>query len=154
MHLSIYFYKCFTIASILILQGCAGILFTDEKLTKKYQHIASSQDIQVYYNLGTDKLPAAVRNISNSFMTNLNVALECYKKDVKITDIQVLSNLKTYYFKELVFNVDVNSCDSVSIKYVYYPVHDAGFAFEDRNNLNFIANTIPSTSIEGAIVIK
>lgn len=137
----------------LALTGCAGNLFGSSNLSEKYDSYRGNSDIEIYYNTEGKYMPSAIRNVSNTFMTNLNIAIECVKKDETLTSIHSLSNLKTYFYKELIFPVDYSSCSSVILKYIYYPQADAGFAFEDRRDY-FNSSIAPSIPVEDEIVLK
>lgn len=136
-----------------IFTGCAGSLFGSNNLSDKYDSYRGNSDIEIYYNTDNNYMPAAIRNVSNTFMTNLNIAIECIKTTETLTSIHSLSNLKTYFYKELIFPVDYSSCNSIVLKYIYYPQADAGFAFEDRRDY-FNYSAAPSIPVEDEIVLK
>ena len=111
-------------------------------------------DISVYYNTEGGYISSAIKNVSNTFMTNLNMSMECeYDNGDIITDIHSLSNLKTYFYKNVVFQIDYEKCKSLVLKYIYYPQEDGGFMYTDRFGSYPIpvSNDIP---VDGALVIK
>ena len=122
--------------------GCSGTLFGYDNLDGLYKNNINNMDISVYYNIVDSCISAAVKNVSSTFMTNLNISMECeYNNGDIITDIHSLSNLKTYFYKNVVFQID------------YYPQEDGGFMYTDRFGSYPVpvSNDIP---VDGALVIK
>lgn len=139
---------------ILIITGCSGTLFGYDELDSLYKSNISNVDISVYYNTVDGHITAAVKNISSTFMTNLNMSMECeYDNGDIITDIHSLSNLKTYFYKNVVFQIDYDKCKSLILKYIYYPQEDGGFMYTDRFGTYPmpVENNIP---VDGALIIK
>lgn len=137
-----------------IFTGCSGTLFGYNNLDSLYKNSTGNMDISVYYNTTDGYISAAVKNVSSTFMTNLNMSMECeYDNGDIITDIHSLSNLKTYYYKNIVFQIDYAKCKNLVLKYVYYPQEDGGFMYTDRFGSYPIpvSNDIP---IDGVLVIK
>lgn len=134
--------------------GCSGTLFGYDNLDGLYKNNINNMDISVYYNIVDSCISAAVKNVSSTFMTNLNISMECeYNNGDIITDIHSLSNLKTYFYKNVVFQIDYEKCKSLVLKYVYYPQEDGGFMYTDRFGSYPVpvSNDIP---VDGALVIK
>lgn len=134
--------------------GCSGTLFGYDNLDGLYKNNINNMDISVYYNIIDGCISAAVKNVSSTFMTNLNISMECeYNNGDIITDIHSLSNLKTYFYKNVVFQIDYEKCKSLVLKYVYYPQEDGGFMYTDRFGSYPVpvSNDIP---VDGALVIK
>lgn len=134
--------------------GCSGTLFGYDNLDGLYKNNINNMDISVYYNIVDGCISAAVKNVSSTFMTNLNISMECeYNNGDIITDIHSLSNLKTYFYKNIVFQIDYEKCKSLVLKYVYYPQEDGGFMYTDRFGSYPVpvSNDIP---VDGALVIK
>lgn len=139
---------------IALVAGCSGTLTGSSKLDNMYENSIGNRDINMYYNIIDGYIEAAVQNMSSTFMTNLNMALECeYDSGDVITDIRSLSNLKTYFYKNTVFGIDYKKCKSLVLKYIYYPQQDGGFMFTDRfgSYPMPVENDIP---VEGVLVIK
>lgn len=138
----------------LIITGCSGALFGFHNLDKKYEEKTSNEDIEFYYTPAKTYMAATVRNVSSTFFSGLNMSLECvYDTGDTVTDMHSLSNLKTYYYKEVVFKVDYNRCNSVILYYTYYPQSDGGFVYRDK------FGTIPypeenNIPVDGVLVIK
>ncbi len=139
---------------ILIITGCSGTLFGYDELDSLYKNNISNVDISVYYNTVDGHITAVVKNVSSTFMTNLNMSMECeYDNGDIITDIHSLSNLKTYFYKNVVFQIDYDKCKSLILKYIYYPQEDGGFMYTDRFGTYPmpVENNIP---VDGALIIK
>lgn len=139
---------------ILIITGCSGTLFGYDELDSLYKNNISNVDISVYYNTVDGHITAAVKNVSSTFMTNLNMSMECeYDNGDIITDIHSLSNLKTYFYKNVVFQIDYDKCKSLILKYIYYPQEDGGFMYTDRFGTYPmpVENNIP---VDGALIIE
>lgn len=139
---------------VFIITGCSGTLIGYDNLDSLYKNNIISKDLSIYYNTSEGNITAAVKNISSTFMTNLNMSLECeYNNGDIITDIHSLSNLKTYFYKNVVFKIDYDKCKSLVLKYIYYPQEDGGFIFTDRfgSYAMPVENNIP---VEDVIVIK
>lgn len=146
--------KFFILLFVFIISGCSGALFGYNELYKQYKEKKSNDDFEVYYTANENHLAAAVRNISNTFITGLNMSMECtYENGDIITDINSLSNLKTYYYKEVIFKVDYSKCISILLYYTYYPQTDGGFMYRDK----FGAIPLPENNyipVDGVLVIK
>lgn len=139
---------------ISFITGCSGTLFGYDNLDGLYKNNISNMDISVYYNTEGGYISSAVKNVSSTFMTNLNMSMECeYDNGDIITDIHSISNLKTYFYKNVVFQIDYEKCKSLVLKYIYYPQEDGGFMYTDRfgSYPMPVANDIP---VDGALVIK
>ncbi len=139
---------------IFIITGCSGAFLGADNLKKQYKEKRSNGDIEFYYSPADKYMAAAIRNVSNTFFSGLNVSLECTEKNGDVyTDIYSLSNLKTYYYKELIFKVDYNKCISILLYYTYYPQSDGGFMYRDK----FGSIPVPeynNISVDGNLVIK
>lgn len=139
---------------ISFITGCSGTLFGYDNLDGLYKNSISNMDISVYYNTDGGYINSAVKNVSSTFMTNLNMSMECeYDNGDIITDIHSLSNLKTYFYKSVVFQIDYEKCKSLELKYIYYPQEDGGFMYTDRfgSYPMPVSNDIP---VDGVLVIK
>ncbi|MDE7315644.1 MAG: hypothetical protein K2N11_08090 [Mucispirillum sp.] len=139
---------------IFFITGCSGTLFGYDNLDSLYKNSINNMDISVYYNTVDGCISAAVKNVSSTFMTNLNISMECeYNNGYIVTDIHSLSSLKTYFYKNIVFQIDYEKCKSLVLKYIYYPQEDGGFMYADRFGSYPIpvSNDIP---VDGALVIK
>ena len=62
---------------LVFITGCSGTLFGFHNLDKKYEEEISNSDIELYYTTSTTYIAMAVRNISSTFFTGLNMSLEC-----------------------------------------------------------------------------
>lgn len=144
----------YIIILLFFITGCSGTLFGYDNLDSLYKNNISNRDISVYYNTEGGFITSAVKNVSSTFMTNLNMSMECeYDNGDIITDIHSLSNLKTYFYKNVVFQIDYEKCKSLVLKYIYYPQEDGGFIYTDRfgSYPMPVSNDIP---VEGAIKMK
>lgn len=144
----------YIIILLFFITGCSGTLFGYDNLDSLYKNNISNRDISVYYNTEGGFITSAVKNVSSTFMTNLNMSMECeYDNGDIITDIHSLSNLKTYFYKNVVFQIDYEKCKSLVLKYIYYPQEDGGFIYTDRfgSYPMLVSNDIP---VEGAIKMK
>lgn len=138
----------------ILLTGCSGTLIGYDNLDSLYKNNISNRDISIYYNTSDGYITTAIKNVSSTFMTNLNMSLECeYDNGNVITDIHSLSNLKTYFYKNIVFQIDYDKCKHILLKYVYYPQQDGGFMYIDRfgSYPMPIENDIP---VDGSLIIK
>lgn len=139
---------------ICVVTGCSGTLFGYDNLDSLYKNNIRNMDISVYYNTTDGYITSTVKNVSSTFMTNLNMSMECeYDNGDIITDIHSLSNLKAYFYKNVVFQIDYDKCKSLVLKYIYYPQEDGGFMYIDRFGSYPIpvSNDIP---VDGVLVIK
>ena len=139
---------------LFLITGCSGKLFGYDNLDSLYKNSIGNMDINVYYNTTDGYIAAAVKNVSSTFMTNLNMSMECEDENGDIiTDIHSLSSLKTYFYKNVVFNVDYNLCKNLVLKYIYYPQEDGGFMYTDRfgSYPMPVSNDIP---VDGVLTIK
>ncbi len=139
---------------ISFITGCSGTLFGYDNLDGLYKNNMSNIDISVYYNTDGGYINSAVKNVSSTFMTNLNMSMECeYDNGDIITDIHSLSNLKTYFYKNVVFQIDYEKCKSLVLKYIYYPQEDGGFMYTDRFS-SYPMPVLNDIPVDGALVIK
>ena len=96
---------------ICVVTGCSGTLFGYDNLDSLYKNNIRNMDISVYYNTTDGYITSTVKNVSSTFMTNLNMSMECeYNNGNIITDIHSLSNLKAYFYKNVVFQIDYDKC--------------------------------------------
>lgn len=138
----------------LFITGCSGAIFGFHNLDKQYKEKKSNNDIELYYTPAETYVAATIRNISNTFFSGLNISLECtYNTGETVTDIHSINNLKTYYYKEVIFKVDYNKCNSVVLYYTYYPQSDGSFIYRDKFGVVPYPeeNNIP---VDGVLVIK
>lgn len=139
---------------LVFITGCSGTLFGFHNLDKKYEEEISNSDIELYYTTSTTYIAMAVRNISSTFFTGLKMSLECvYESGDIITEMHSLNNLKTYYYKEVIFKIDYSKCSSIIFNYKYYPQSDGGFVYRDKfGSIPYPEeNNIP---VDGVLVIK
>ncbi len=139
---------------LIFLYSCSGTFFGIDNLSEKYTNHVLNNDFEIYYTPGKNYTEAAVRNVSSTFISGLNLSLECtYKNGDVITDIYSLNNLKTYYYKEIIFKVDYNKCISILLYYTYYPQSDGDFIYRDK----FGSIPVPENNnipVDGILVIK
>lgn len=139
---------------LVIFTGCSGALFGFSNLEKQYEKKISNEDIEFYYTPAKSYMAATVRNISSTFFSGLNMSLECvYNNGNVITEMHSINNLKTYYYKEVIFKVDYAECNSILLYYTYYPQTDGGFMYRDK----FGAIPYPEENnipVDGVLVIK
>lgn len=139
---------------LLFTTGCSGAIFGFHNLDKQYEEKKSNNDIELYYTPAETYIAATIRNVSNTFFSGLNISLEClYNTGETVSDIHSINNLKTYYYKEVIFKVDYEKCDSIILYYTYYPQSDGGFVYRDKfGSIPYPEeNYIP---VDGVLVIK
>ncbi len=118
---------------ICVVTGCSGTLFGYDNLDSLYKNNIRNMDISVYYNTTDGYITSTVKNVSSTFMTNLNMSMECEYNNGNI--------------------IDYDKCKSLVLKYIYYPQEDGGFIYTDRFGSYPIpvSNDIP---VDGVLVIK
>lgn len=140
---------------IVFITGCSGTLIGHDNLESLYKKNIRDRDVSIYYNISDGYIVAAVKNVGNTFMTNLNMSLECeYNNGSIVTDIQSLNNLKTYFYKNVVFQIDYNECKKLILKYIYYPEEDGGFMNADRFGSYYIPTRNDDIPVENILIIK
>ena len=77
--------------------GCSGTFFGFHNLDKKYEEEISNSDIELYYTASPTYIAMAVRNVSNTFFTGLNMSLECVYKNGDETSIATTECLVPWY---------------------------------------------------------
>lgn len=136
-----------------MVSSCSGKLFTKDKLENLYQEEVSDMEIKVHYNALPATMALAVKNIGSTFMTNLNVSVECKNELKTQTFLKSLGNLKPYFFKEYVLPIAFDKCGNIVIKYIFYPDNGGDFTYASKHSGFYIPDE-PSVPVEGKLTIK
>ena len=138
---------------LFVTSSCSGKLFTKEKLDETYKDAVSDMEIKIYYNKLPTAFPIAVKNVGSTFMTNLNLSVECKNTEKTTTQLKSIGNLKPYFFKEYVIPIAYDKCEKIIIKYIFYPDIGGDFTYASKHT-GFYIPSEPSVPVEGSLKVK